>query len=182
MEAFVIDYFKRLTLEQRETVGQLRAVADKGEFGMINEFMPNGWLRSHSVGMTTFSLPEFIIYGLREDETQKFFDAIYASVGGRSAVTPYPDVQAGMVTPDNARRLVPLLQCVFPKGFLLMQFMWPDSRGRYPHDRNFEKKLRARQPCIWGLDRLPDAVIPAEVLVAEREEAASLSLGREAAE
>lgn len=164
----MIEYRDCLTQEQRDSLELLSGDVRLGNLSIVNEWRSNGYLRSHSVGLTTFKLPEVIIYGLKETEVAPFFETYYQALRDPGSLSVYPELKVGKVAPDTAVRLVPLLKCIFPDGFELIQILWPDERGLYPGQLWYDAKLKARQPKLWGVTKLPSSVVPDLVLKAER--------------
>jgi hypothetical protein len=74
MGAHLSEYLNCLTQEERNSLPALTAQARNGSFGVFNEWRTNGYLRSYSVGLTTYKVPEIVIYGLLENEVGAFFD------------------------------------------------------------------------------------------------------------
>jgi hypothetical protein len=156
----LIDYWRLLSAEQQRALSGLREMVGRGEIGVVNEYLPNGYLRSYSVGLKTFELPEVIIYGLSEDAVAAFFDTYFESIREPDHVLPTSYLRAGDVSPKVVSRLVPLLQVMFPAGFQLTQIVWPDSNGMYPTQRGFDKRLEERQPRVWDRESLHDRLLP----------------------
>lgn len=156
----MVDHYRLLSAEQQRAISGLWETVGRGEFGVVNEYLSNGYLRSYSVGLTTFELPEVIIYGLSEDTVAAFFDIFFDSIRDPDHLLPPSYLRAGDVSQKVVSRLVPLLHVMFPAGFQLKQIVWPDSNGLYPTQRGFDKRLEERQPRVWDRESLHDRLLP----------------------
>jgi hypothetical protein len=160
LEGSLVDYWDLLSVEQQQAISGLQRIADRRELSVVNEYLRNGHLRSHSVGLTSFDLPEVLIYGLAVEDAGSFFDALFESFREPDRTIPIPFLMAGAVSQKIAARLVPILQCIFPDGFQLAQIVWPDGNGAYPTQRGFDKRLEARQPRAWAREALNERLLP----------------------
>lgn len=159
----MVDYERRLTQEQRSKLEELREVLAGKELAVINEYQPNGLLRSYSIGMATFRLPDLVIYGLPEEEVRPFFDAYFSGIDDPERLRPYSEFKFALARPSVATRLFPLLSCLYPRGFQLAQALQPKLGRR-------GKPNAIWIPRIYLSVRIPDEVVPPGVLRAEAEE------------
>lgn len=159
---------RRLRPEALATISQVRQTLKDGKVATVNERRENGFFRTYSLGMTNYDVPEIIIYGYDQMLLPELMSTMYEAFLRGGDHSKYALLEARQVTPEVAQRILPAADYYFPQGFRLLQLTWPDPNGHHPGDPQFETLLAELQPRVWGLDDVPDSVVPDEVLIAER--------------
>jgi len=161
------DHFETREEDGKKLLDQLRAKVERGDIVAVHSYGPADLTVTHSVGYTTYGLPEIVVYGLSEESADAIFRTMFAQMEKRTVIEMWAPYRMRMIWPENAPRLVPLLQSLFPDRFTLAQFLWPDQNGFYPGQRRFDRSLRERQPRVWEIKRIPTRAIPAKAWSAE---------------
>lgn len=162
---------ERLSEANRRNLPSIRKAIKAKKWGPVHEeTLPGCWNKTYTVGLATLGVPELIVYGLDPQDAQELCMTMAQSllaIDKTAATRKYPHYRALPVFPSVARRVVPLLDFLFPKGFNLFQITWPDANGYHPGDQRFAPDLRSKQPQIWGLATVADELVPLPVLAAE---------------
>ena len=114
---------------------------------------------AYSIGLqATFAQPEIIVFGLPPATMQAIIERLAAEARGGTRFVAGDRTAAALDECECAFRDVPdrfhasHLRYAFrfygDAGFCALQCVWPDRRGRYPWERDFDEALHGVQPIL----------------------------------
>jgi len=120
---------------------------------------------TYTIGFeSAFGQPEVVIFGLQAVAARGLLGMLADQHGG-GVQLPVDAVFVGLLESDLPCALLPIDLDVHEglfgdataldrrsgtgvRGFRMLQFVWPDRRGRLPWDADYEERLRTAQPVI----------------------------------
>ena len=117
---------------------------------------------SYSVGLyLTFAHPEILVIGLAGEKAMQLINLARDLIAGGARFADgqvSTDLVRGCpvtfvaVEPEHYADRVGFASWFYeslpPRGFPLLQLVWPDREGRFPWDAAFDQALRAQQPVL----------------------------------
>lgn len=117
---------------------------------------------AYTVGLThTYNQPEFIIFGLPPSVAHGILGIL--AQAAKNGTMPPLDELCDQLVEDYSCALIPVpreqykgrvsatLWYYAEKPFSLIQVVWPDAKGLFPWDENFDPTLKPYQPVLAHL-------------------------------